>query len=166
MASKVTVNLLAGLVFCTWAVSIAGLASLQNGCNEDPAGVMAGVEKFSSPMLTCGKLYRYWWFVVSFEIVSIIGLVIANLLGAVRSQKASWAGIFSVLLLLYISMADAFLTAQDLPVSNATATSVGRARVITAGSIMTCVANAFIVLALGTESAEVEEEKKAEKSTI
>jgi len=168
MAAKSTIYLLAGLVFSTWAVSIAGLSGLQNQCadNGDQAN-LAGIEKFSA-ILTCTKIYRYWWYVVAIEVFAIFGLILVNALGWVRSQRASWAGIFSVLLLLYISMADAFLTAQDWPIASNSAAAVARVRTTVAGSIMTCVVNAFIVIALGTEFApEAESEKKEEeKATI
>lgn len=59
------------------------------------------------------RIRSYWWFVVIFEIVSIIGLIVAVAINSLRSQRASWMGVFAVTSLLYISMTEAFLTAEN-----------------------------------------------------
>lgn len=49
------------LSFCTLGITIAGLASVQNACEDtaDGAAYVTGVSSFSSPMLLCTKIYRY-----------------------------------------------------------------------------------------------------------
>lgn len=57
---------------------------------------------------------RYWWFVIGFEIFLFAGLLITALLNGLKYMHASWMGLYAVGALLWISMTEAFLTAQDI----------------------------------------------------
>jgi chloride channel 7 len=137
-----------GLVFATWVVSLAGLASLQAKCS---ATSYLGVRGFNAGILPCSKIYRYYWFIVAFEFLLICGLALSTITGMLRKSRLSWLGLFAVATLLYIQATDSFLTAE----------SIGRykhgqlkhrARTATAGFLMTAIANILTVVALGLKS--------------
>jgi len=145
-----------GLVFCTWAISLAGLSSSQRACLHFQSGAAAldGVQAFSGSVLSCGKVYRYWWFVVSLELVVIIALIVVAATGALRSQRASWIGVMSVATVLYISMTEAFYTAEATDEARANGELGPRGRTSTAGALMTALMNCVIIISLGTKSEE------------
>lgn len=62
MASSNTMYyVLLGLTFCTWAVSISGVAAMQGQCEQDAllgGGALSPVTEFSGKHLTCGKVHR------------------------------------------------------------------------------------------------------------
>jgi len=58
-------------------------------------------------------MHRYWWFVVFYQFVVTIALIVVAATGALRSQRASWIGLLSVALILYISMTEAFYSVDE-----------------------------------------------------
>lgn len=59
-------------------------------------------------------LCRYWWFVVAYEIILIIALLVTTLLKALQRTRMSFIGLLAVAALLTISMTEAFMTAEDI----------------------------------------------------
>lgn len=137
------------LVFCTWAVSLAGLASLQAECS---AGSYLGVRGFSAGLLSCRKIYRYYWFIVAFEFLLIAGLAASLATGLYRRARMAWVGLFAIAALLYIQATDSFLTAESVN-RYKSGSLEHRARTATAGFLMTVVANLFVLIALGVKPA-------------
>jgi len=115
-------------------------------------------------VLSCEKVYRYWWFVVALELVIIISLIVVAATGALRSQRAAWIGLLAVATVLYISMTEAFYTAELTAEAQANGELGPRGRTTTAGALMTSVMNCIIIIALGTKSEESDGAK--EKSDI
>ncbi|GFR47413.1 hypothetical protein Agub_g9130, partial [Astrephomene gubernaculifera] len=109
MASSQIIMGLAALVFCTWSVSLAGIASIQEQCDASWSASLADVTGFSLG-LPCMKLFRYYWFIVCLEFVLIAGLGAALFTGSFTKTRFSWMGLFCVATLLYIQMTDTFLT--------------------------------------------------------
>jgi hypothetical protein len=77
--------------FATWAVFLAGIACLQHNCNDGTTGAgtsqvptpaaantfgSSGLFGFSSA-LPCARFFRFWWFVMAFEFVTLVGAFIA-----------------------------------------------------------------------------------------
>ena len=95
-------------------------------------------------------MYRYYWFIVGFEIVLILATALAHSLNKFRKYRFALIGLFIVATLLYIEMTYAFLTGKD-----ATRYAVDelqdRANAMVAGCIMNATANFFFLLVAGWE---------------
>lgn len=135
----------AALVFCTWAVSLAGVASLQAAC--EPGWDLGAINGFTSG-LPCYRLFRYHWFIVCTEIFLILALAGAVVTGFFERSRMAWVGLFAVVTLLYIEMANTYLTAEDVFKTSAF-DATARSRTMTAGSIMTATTNCFLIIAMG-----------------
>ncbi|KXZ47289.1 hypothetical protein GPECTOR_36g16 [Gonium pectorale] len=163
MASSSIVMGLVALVFCTWAVSLAGIASIQDKCEPGWSTALSGIAGFSSG-LPCMRLFRYYWFIVSLEAVLIFGLAGALAAGAFAKTRSAWLGLFCVGTLLYIQMTNTFLTMQS-QTDDSTDSIKHRVRTMVAGSIMTATVNCFLIIALGmTEESTPAEAAVAEKA--
>ncbi|GIL64535.1 hypothetical protein Vafri_18428 [Volvox africanus] len=147
MASNSIVMGLTALVFCTWSVSLAGIASVQDKCTSNWAGQFAGINGFSNG-LACMSYFRYYWFIICLEAVLIFGLGIALAAGAYAKTRLSWLGLFAVATLLYIQTSDAFLSVDSITADWGGQTK-HRVRVMIAGSIMTAAVNCMLIVALG-----------------
>ncbi|PNH06364.1 hypothetical protein TSOC_007284, partial [Tetrabaena socialis] len=152
MATNSIVMGLTALVFCTWAVSLAGIAALQDECEPGWSTDLAGINGLSSG-LPCMKLFRYYWFIVSLEAALIFGLAIAMAAGALTKTRLGWMALFGVATLLYIQMTDTFLTMWSLTES-AEGALKHRTRTMVAGALMTSAVNCMLLFALGMSPEE------------
>jgi len=171
---------LVGLVFCTWAVSLGGLAALQSSCVDTDTtvakgtGQMRGVRGVSADILDCTKVFRYYWFIISYEVVCIFGLAYALSVGIYGKTRLAFLAMFAVAVcmysrdataniasLLYMQTADTSLAVENIAYYE-DGQPVHRGRTLTAGSIMTAVADLLIVFVLGLEDSEEKAEAAAE----
>lgn len=155
------------LAFCTWAVSLAGIASLQEDCTDTSAHMLGAAVNGFSAVLGCKEIYRYYWFIVSLEfvLIAILGAFLAS--GNFGKARVGLVGLISVATLLYIQMTDAFLSAEDFEAFKS-GSARDRLRTMIAGSLMTATANCFLILAAGyeTEVHERREEAREEKTAV
>jgi hypothetical protein len=152
MASSIVMGVTA-LVFCTWAVSLAGLASVQDKCESGWSDALGLAINGYSTGLACYSFFRYYWFIVSLEVCLIFGLAGVLASGAYAKFRNSFLGLFCVATLLYIQMSDTSLTTDTLTADAAQSQIKNRVRTWIAGSIMTATVNCFLIIALGmTES--------------
>ncbi|GLC35507.1 hypothetical protein PLESTB_000200000 [Pleodorina starrii] len=158
MATNQIVLGLTALVFCTWAVSLAGIASVQQACAPGWDTGLAGINGFSVG-LSCMSLFRYYWFIVIIELCLIVGLGASLATTAFAKTRFSWLGLFAVATLLYIQMTDTFLTMQSVS-DDMDGSIKHRVRTLVAGGIMTATVNCMLIIALGTNP--VAEEPAAE----
>ncbi|KAG2443631.1 hypothetical protein HXX76_001981 [Chlamydomonas incerta] len=157
------------LVFCTWAVSLAGLASVQDKCEPGWSDALGLRINGYSTGLACYSFFRYYWFIVSLEVCLIFGLAGVLAAGAYAKFRNSFLGLFCVATLLYIQMCDTSLTTDTLTADAAESQVKNRVRTWIAGSIMTATINCFLIIALGMTGSEaapsthhaVEKEEKA-----
>jgi len=162
---------LVGLVFCTWAVSLGGLASLQDNCNDATVAAagsnllgtagLAGVRGISASVLDCTKVYRYYWFIISYEIVIIFGLAYALATGIYATTRLAFLSLFAVASLLYMQTADTSLAIENINIFTVEQ-PLHRGRTLTAGSITTAVLNVVLVFVLGLEDSTEKQEAAAE----
>lgn len=117
-------------------------------------GSLAFVHGFSG-VLPCTKVYRFYWFIVAFELV-VLAAAAANLLWIHRT-RAMWTGFFAILTMLYFIGCDAFLSAESVPTYSGTTginnpnPDLNRIRATTAGFIMTAIMNIALMVAIGTD---------------
>jgi len=140
-------------MFAGWVTTIGSLATLQEACIETAAdgnGGYNGVRGFSSSILTCTKVYRYYWFIVGFEIVLILATALAHSLNKFRKYRFALIGLFIVATLLYIEMTDSFLTGTQKS-RYAVDELQDRANAMVAGCIINSVANFYFLLVAGWE---------------
>ncbi|GLI61845.1 hypothetical protein VaNZ11_004353 [Volvox africanus] len=163
MATNSIILGLTALVFCTWSVSLAGVASVQQQCT--PGGWSGDLGRVNglSGGLPCMKLFRYYWFIICLEFVLIAGLGASLATNALAKTRLSWLGLFAVATLLYIQTTDTFLTLESIT-DNENGSIKHRVRTMVAGSIMTATVNAILIVALGTSSA-VEEAAPAKAAS-
>jgi len=147
---------LVALAFCTWLVSLGGLSALQHDCGTQYAPAVRG---FS--VATCRRVYRYYWFIVAFEFAVLAGVAMSTVAAKLVHSRIAWVGMLAIATLLYMQASDSFLTGQRLP-AFAGGQPMHRARTMTAGCIMTTVANIFLLLALGW----VAEETAVKRTTV
>ncbi|GAX83793.1 hypothetical protein CEUSTIGMA_g11218.t1 [Chlamydomonas eustigma] len=149
----------AALAFCTWAVYMGSLASMQHICSSMSdndvatygfAGGLVPIFGFTVYNQDCKVVYGYWWFVMSYEFVIVLAVGAAATLSTFRKFKNSFIGLFAVATVLYIQAAYAFYNASALTYYN-NGTPFQTIRTIVAGSIMTAVANGFLMIVLGIE---------------
>uniref|UniRef100_A0A7S0RD99 Uncharacterized protein n=1 Tax=Chlamydomonas leiostraca TaxID=1034604 RepID=A0A7S0RD99_9CHLO len=141
---------LVGLTFCTWAVYLGGLASLQDDCSTEQVESLDSVWGLSA--LPCSKVFRFHWFIMSWEVVVVAMLAVAAVTGKLASMRTSFVGLFAISTLLYIEASNTFLTAQSATVTGQyfqEGQPEHRLRTITAGAIMTALMNAIIVTVIG-----------------
>jgi len=139
------------LAFASWVVSIGSLATLQEACIGDATNGSGGygtTRGFSSSVLSCAKIYRFYWFIVAFEIVVLLGAALAHSMNVFSKYRVAVIGLMSIATLLYIEMTDAFLTGKDKPRYVADELE-DRALSMIAGCIMTATANFFFLLVAG-----------------
>jgi hypothetical protein len=147
-----------GLAFCTWAVSLAGIASLQQQCYANQVDVssdLSGINGFSAGM-PCKTVYRFYWFVVALEFVVIIKALAAVASGHLAKSRVAVVGLLSIVTVLYMIMTDSFLTLRNNPVTDIISDDplqpmFTRTKVMLAGSLMTATANCFLIIAAGVE---------------
>ncbi|KAG2443615.1 hypothetical protein HXX76_001966 [Chlamydomonas incerta] len=142
----------AALAFATWAVSLAGIASVQDECTPEWSNMIGLRVNGFSTGLACYSFFRYYWFIVSLEFALIVGVAGVLATGAYAKFRNSLLGLICVATLLYIQMSDATLTLDSLT-AEAGGQVKNRVRTWIAGSIMTATINCFLIIALGmTES--------------
>lgn len=154
------------LALAGWAVYVGGLAALQHQCDDYEVGEVVpgdvfgntaylnGVSGFSSAVLPCSKVYRWSWFCMAFELVSILGLLIATVMGRLWHARLAFLAMFAVCTLLFMLQTERFLTVTSVNV-----VSPGyeggvwedRAWCTFAGCIILVVSNILIILAIGID---------------
>ena len=155
--------------FAVWAVFLAGIASLQSSCNDgsrpvgDPSDVPAaglntagltGVWGFSSNVLVCSQLFRFYWFIAAWQFVVLLAALITSFIGHVplAATRAFWVGMFTISSLLFMIASEAFLAGISARVYGAGDYHLlARIRTAAAGAIMSVVASVFLILAIGTD---------------
>ena len=95
-------------------------------------------------------MYRYYWFIVGFEIVLILATALAHSLNKFRKYRFALIGLFIVATLLYIEMTDSFLTGTEKS-RYAVDELQDRANAMVAGCIINSVANFYFLLVAGWE---------------
>jgi len=153
------VGILTLFMFCTWAVYLGGLASLQADCSKTNApshlvGItgFTGTDALTGIDQSCMKVYRFQWFVLCWEFVIIVGLVTCLFLGKIPMMRAAWVGLLSISTILYMYVANGFLTAKDAT-GFTSGQPLNRMRTNAAGTIMTAVLNVVTMVYVGMEVA-------------
>lgn len=147
MAATNTVLGLAILAFCTWAVSLAGVASLQAACSPGWGSFLgAGSLNGLTGGLSCHRMFRYQWFIVILEFVLLVALIIAAASRTYNRSRLAWVGLFAVATLLYIQLTDEFMSVRDYGYPFG---ARNRVRTMLAGALMTAVVNFFLLVAFG-----------------
>ncbi|EFJ46015.1 hypothetical protein VOLCADRAFT_105793 [Volvox carteri f. nagariensis] len=135
-------------------VFLGGLASLQNECHDDGVyagntNLLTGVTGFSATTLTCKKIYRFYWFIVSFEyVIAAIGLYAVLVEGKLSCLKGSVMGLFVIGTLLFIYTSNSFLNILEVNLFQSE-TLRDRSKTAVAGAIITATLNALTVFAAG-----------------
>ncbi|GFR48897.1 hypothetical protein Agub_g10844 [Astrephomene gubernaculifera] len=150
-------RLLLWLAVASAVIFIGGLSSLQNECADD--GLFAGhtdgldgVNGFSAQVLTCKKIFRFYWFIVVFEfVIAALGIYAVSWSGKLASFKSSLLGLFVIGTLLFIYTTDAFLGLIEVPRFQSE-TLRDRSKTAVAGAIVTATLNAVIVFVTGYEA--------------
>lgn len=125
---------LAGLLFCTWAVSLAGLAAVQDDCTS------------STYALPCYRRYRYDWFIISFMFVVSVGTIVSVVTGVYGKFRQSLLALAAMVTLLYIQISDKWYTATNASIHGETK---DRTNTMAAGTIMSATVGCLLVIALG-----------------
>lgn len=149
------------LLFCTWAVYLGGLASMQAQCssgNLHGAASLAGVTGLSATVLGCSQVFRYYWFICAIQFVAILGVAQCMVLKLVDRSRLAIVGFFAVVCLLYIQTTDTFLTAETVGYYN-DGSARDRVRTTTAGALMTALMNFVCILVVGVEPERCSEER-------
>uniref|UniRef100_A0A7S0YIG7 Uncharacterized protein n=1 Tax=Polytomella parva TaxID=51329 RepID=A0A7S0YIG7_9CHLO len=141
--------------FCSWAIYLGGLASVQENCasataasGTDNHGYLSGITGFTD--VTCYKLFRFYWFVMSIEFVSVVALAVAIATGNLFKTRLSFLGLFAINTILYIMTTNSFLTANSLGYYNH-GQPKHRMRTTVAGAIMAATFNVLLTVVLGYE---------------
>lgn len=88
---------------------------------------------------------RYYWYAGAYNVVVYLALLVAAFLKAAQSQRASWCGLLTIALVLYIQLGDTAIQINDYVTLPGMETSgilsdysfwVNRSRVASAGVIM------------------------------
>jgi hypothetical protein len=149
----------------SWVVAEIGLAGMQRNCYKmanpitaagGPAGATNsltstfgatwGLRGFNSN-LGCSEVFRYYWFMWAFELVTLMGLTITAGRGMLAASALSWMAWLTVLTLLFIQGADSWLALTHYAYSYGNVFDY--ARLAAAGWIMTAVANLALIFLLG-----------------
>ncbi|KAI8465550.1 MAG: hypothetical protein J3K34DRAFT_525279 [Monoraphidium minutum] len=150
----------------SWGTFLAGIILLQLNCNDGTTGQgtaqvpqtstpdnldtmgTTGVWGFSGRVLPCTRLFRFYWFMIAFGLVTLVGAAIAGLgRRGLRRARPFFVGMFAVNAVLFMIASEAMWTAYDVnPLSGTTGL-----RVAIAGAIATAAAAIFVMLAAGTD---------------
>ena len=108
---------------------------------------------FSAGPVPCTRFYRFYWFMMAFELITILGAMITALTHwGLHHSRPFWIGMFSIATLLFMIASEAFLAGLDADAYGSVGGShLARMRTAAAGAIMTVVANILLLLALGTD---------------
>lgn len=107
-------------------------------CDAEQLGALGGVWGLSAG-LPCSKVFRFHWFIMSWELVMVALLAVATVTGKLNSMRTSLVGLFSISTLLFIEASNTFLTAESRSVTGSEFQSgqpQNRLRTVIAGSIM------------------------------
>jgi glucan phosphoethanolaminetransferase (alkaline phosphatase superfamily) len=141
--SRTMVILMAVLAFCAWAVWLGGLAAVQSYCV-----VGAGFETNVAESNGCNKWYRWYWFLMAFELVLLIAVFATLIARRLAHSRLALMALLTSALTMYIIAANAFLT--GLYGNTLGRRNLHAMRAAAAGAIMTAAANALLLCALGT----------------
>lgn len=147
---------LLALMFAGFVVETGGLAALQQRCWHHPLYPYSYVELPYS--LSCGKVYRWLWWIWAFEFFVFAGLVLCAAMNILdRGIGLGWLALLACVTTLQMWGGNTALDLLDAYSGNGSAaghpgTGVDRARAKTlfAGYVITGVANGLMLLALGT----------------
>lgn len=145
------------LVFCTWAVYLGGLASMQAQCNTSKTPDLihgtenlGGIRGFSATVLSCATLFRYYWFIMAWQFFIIFACAFCLVTHLYQITRMAWMGMFLIATILFMHTSDTFLAATD-STAYADEYSLARARTTAAGAIMTATVNVIIVIIIGLD---------------
>jgi uncharacterized spore protein YtfJ len=127
------------------------LANVQ-GQSLNTAGLL-NVFGFSAGPVPCTRFYRFYWFMMAFELIIILGAMVTAVtrLG-LHYSRPFWIGMFSIATLLFMIASEAFLAGLDADAYGSIGgTNLARMRTAAAGAIMTVAANIFVLFAIGTD---------------
>lgn len=155
--------------FATWIIFLAGIACLQHNCSDGTTGRgtaqapfnafpdnlntfgTSGIFGWSGNVLPCARLFRFFWFMIAFLFITLVGAFIAS--GpkyGLQNSRSFWVGMFAVNTLLFMIASEATLAALD-----SSPFSRGRPlncmRTAAAGAIMTVFGTIFLLLSIGTD---------------
>lgn len=149
------------LAWLSWGCYTAGLAALQNQCNDGQSAIgtaaqntayLGGVSGFSATVLPCSKVYRWSWFIMAFEFVVLLATSIAVMLGRLWHARLAMLSMFAVATLLFMLMTESSLTIFSVNPWYEGGTWRHRANVFFAGAICTVFFNIAIILAMGIDN--------------
>lgn len=147
---------LLGLAFAGWAIYVGGLAALQHQCPGAPVdntALLNGVDGFSSFVLPCSKVYRWAWFLMAFELVIMLTLLVSVAAGRLWHTRLAFITLFAVATVLFMLQTERFLTVSSVnPWYSSGGSSERRNWVTFSGALILVVANILIILALGIDN--------------
>ncbi|KIZ01832.1 hypothetical protein MNEG_6128 [Monoraphidium neglectum] len=110
-----------------------------------------GIFGWSGSVLPCLRLFRFYWFMIAFLLVTLLGAFVAS--GpkyGLSSSRPFWIGMFTINTLLFMIASEATLAALDSsPFSSGQ--PLMSMRTAAAGAIMTVVGCIFLLLTIGTD---------------
>jgi len=137
------------LAFCGWVVFTAGLAAMQHDCPASGGATsgIAAIRGYSS-VLGCNRLFRYYWWIMAYEFVIIIGATSAVASPIFHQNKLLWIALFTIAAMLYIQASDTFLTTTETGYWNGP--GYHRSACTAAGAIITAAANFLVLIAMAS----------------
>ncbi|GLC40733.1 hypothetical protein PLESTB_000028200 [Pleodorina starrii] len=138
-------------------IFLGGLASLQNECHDDGmyegnTNALGEIGGFSASVLTCKKIYRFYWFIASYQyVIGAIGLYAVLVEGKLAGLKGSLLGLYVVGTLLFIYTSNSFLNILEVPLFQSE-TLRDRSKTAVAGAIITATLNALTVFVTGYQA--------------
>lgn len=108
---------------------------------------VAGVFGWSAG-LPCARLFRFWWFLVAWGLVTLIGGFVAS--GpryGLRRGRPFWIGMFAVSAVLFMLASDATLSVLDVSSFAGDACT----KVAVAGSIASAATSVLLLMSIGTD---------------
>ncbi|KAF6263458.1 hypothetical protein COO60DRAFT_1489811 [Scenedesmus sp. NREL 46B-D3] len=153
-----------GLAFLAWILQIIGLAGLQRNCYDmntlgQSSGLSTGGESVLASNLAltgirglnrslqCADVYRYYWFMLAFQLITLIGLTVMTATGMLAASALSWLAWLTVLTLLHIQGADTFLALKDVGFLGGN--NYVYSRLTAVGWILAALANLGLIFLLG-----------------
>eukprot|EP00882_Tetradesmus_deserticola_P016101 GHRQ01017176.1.p1 GENE.GHRQ01017176.1~~GHRQ01017176.1.p1 ORF type:complete len:188 (-),score=58.73 GHRQ01017176.1:661-1224(-) len=155
-----------GLAFLAWILQIIGLAGLQHNCYGmatlgQTTNLATGNQANSilstnlaitgvrglNRSLECSDIYRYYWFMLAFQFITLVGLAVMTATGMLAAAALSLMAWLTVLTLLHIQGADTFLGIKD--VNYVGFDNYVYSRLTAAGWILTAIADLGLIFLLG-----------------
>mmetsp|Transcript_2329 Transcript_2329/g.5206 ORF Transcript_2329/g.5206 Transcript_2329/m.5206 type:complete len:173 (-) Transcript_2329:3206-3724(-) len=145
------------LALMTSIVAIGALGSIQNQIQGEAGNeyyeALQQIGWFRTGTPEGKKLFRYYWFIVSYEIAIVAAGIALAWSCHFNVMRTPLMGLFAVGTMLFIQASDAWVTGNDLEIMQS-GVMKDRWRAGVAGFIMTATVNAVLVLVLGTDCPE------------